>query len=552
MDIMFDMFSNQNNSKQLIVQGNCNQFLCTIIDIILMKKQFSILLLLFPLVAFAQKEDYNWTIANKRIDFNYSPPKITETSVSILAYNLSCFSDMEGNYLFRYGGNKLLDANDKVLHTNIGSLMHSPSLIPFPYDNKKTLFFYADTNVGLCCAVINNDNPSEIHVIKTSQRGKYDFTFVQQKNTKNIWFLHSKDDKIEISLITKDGFSSPSVLDLPYNVSNSTVSQDNDRIIFSDRGNSVLYIFDNVNGVFTKLYEFGLFAQCEFSKSGKYIYNIEQNDANTCDVVRYDIKNATDETTLFSTKYIIGQIPTQEPRPPKLGPDGNIYINVGTHLYAIYDCDTESAYVKSNVVNFDKTIDYLPYTFHYTFENTEDNPCPSEPETPSSDLTAVCASQTKTYRVATPEPNVIYHWTITGGTTDKTIGNDISVQWQDTEGDGVVAVYGEDPETHCVSETVTYNIKIHKSPSASFDNAIACHGQPLKILSSGDAPFDISYTIDGEEHSIKTTENSYQLPDVPGKYVITKIKDASCETVPTANNAAEIAPKMKTLRIVEE
>ncbi|MBQ4408541.1 MAG: hypothetical protein II852_16200 [Bacteroidales bacterium] len=307
-----------------------------------------------------------------------------------------------------------------------------------------------------------------------------------------------------------------------------------------------------MNGVFTKLYEFGLFAQCEFSKSGKYIYNIEQNDANTCDVVRYDIKNATDETTLFSTKYIIGQIPTQEPRPPKLGPDGNIYINVGTHLYAIYDCDTESAYVKSNVVNFDKTIDYLPYTFHYTFENTEDNPCPSEPETPSSDLTAVCASQTKTYRVATPEPNVIYHWTITGGTTDKTIGNDISVQWQDTEGDGVVAVYGEDPETHCVSETVTYNIKIHKSPSASFDNAIACHGQPLKILSSGDAPFDISYTIDGEEHSIKTTENSYQLPDVPGKYVITKIKDASCETVPTANNAAEIAPKMKTLRIVEE
>ena len=88
--------------------------------------------------------------------------------------------------------------------------------------------------------------------------------------------------------------------------------------------------------------------------------------------------------------------------------------------------------------------------------------------------------------------------------------------------------------------------------SAAFDNAIACHGQPLKILSSGDAPFDISYTIDGEEHSIKTTENSYQLPDVPGKYVITKIKDASCETVPTVNNTAEIAPEMRQVRIVEE
>ena len=88
--------------------------------------------------------------------------------------------------------------------------------------------------------------------------------------------------------------------------------------------------------------------------------------------------------------------------------------------------------------------------------------------------------------------------------------------------------------------------------SAAFNNAIACHGQPLKILLSGDAPFDISYTIDGEEHSIKTTENSYQLPDVPGRYVITKIKDASCETVPTANNTAEIAPEMRQVRIVEE
>jgi len=88
--------------------------------------------------------------------------------------------------------------------------------------------------------------------------------------------------------------------------------------------------------------------------------------------------------------------------------------------------------------------------------------------------------------------------------------------------------------------------------SASFDNAVACHGQPLKILSSGDAPFDISYTIDGEEHGVKTSETTYQLPDIPGKYVITKIKDASCETVPTANNAAEIAPEMRQVRIVEE
>lgn len=88
--------------------------------------------------------------------------------------------------------------------------------------------------------------------------------------------------------------------------------------------------------------------------------------------------------------------------------------------------------------------------------------------------------------------------------------------------------------------------------SAAFDNAIACNGQPLNILTSGDAPFEIFYTIDGEERSIKTSEPSYQLPNIAGKYQITKIIDASCESVPAVNNAAEILPKMKTLIIVEE
>jgi hypothetical protein len=214
--------------------------------------------------------------------------------------------------------------------------------------------------------------------------------------------------------------------------------------------------------------------------------------------------------------------------------------------------DTKFSIPKDN--DFGRYIDFVSSWFleKPCYESSSDNPCPSDPETPPSDFAAVCASQTKTYRVASPEDGVVYHWNVTGGTADKTVGNKISVQWQDTEGEGVVAVYGEDPETHCASETVTYNIKIHKLPSSAFDNAIVCNGQPLNILSSGDAPFEILYTIDGEERSIKTSEPSYQLPNVAGRYLITKIIDASCEAVPTVNNAAEIAQKMKALRIVEE
>lgn len=112
-------------------------------------------------------------------------------------------------------------------------------------------------------------------------------------------------------------------------------------------------------------------------------------------------------------------------------------------------------------------------------------------------------------------------------------------------------------KSECLGATVFPRIpKMEKRPpcraSVAFDNAIVCDGQPLHILSSGDAPFEIFYTIDGEEHSIKTSETEYQLPNIASKYQITKIIDASCEAVPTVNNTAEIAPKTKTLKIVEE
>ena len=47
---------------------------------------------------------------------------------------------------------------------------------------------------------------------------------------------------------------------------------------------------------------------------------------------------------------------------PKLAPDKNIYINVGHSLYAIYDCDTKSAYLKPNVIKFDKNV--IIYRIH--------------------------------------------------------------------------------------------------------------------------------------------------------------------------------------------
>ena len=162
-------------------------------------------------------------------------------------------------------------------------------------------------------------------------------------------------------------------MDCPYDVSNAIVSNDNTKIIFRDGvSRSILFDFDNKDGRLSEVYAFDLYAQCEFSVSGKYIYNIEKESENVCNVVRYDIQTATDEQSLLESRFIIDKIPIMSVTQPKLAPDKNIYINAGLSLYAIYDCDTENAYLKPDVIKFDKIVTHLPYTFHYTFD---DNLC---------------------------------------------------------------------------------------------------------------------------------------------------------------------------------
>ncbi|MBR4266087.1 MAG: hypothetical protein IKQ46_08550 [Bacteroidales bacterium] len=428
-----------------------------------MKKSI-ILISLLPCIAFAQKEDYNWALGNYIINFDSNPPQKTEVVNPTNAYNSSCISDRNGNLLFRYGGNKLWDINENQIFTNVGSLMHSPSLIPFPYNNDKTLFFYSVVGKGVYCSVISNENPQNITTLKTFSSKNTKFIFIQQKNTENIWFLSSVNNKIEISLITKDGFSEPKILDIPYDVSSSTVSLDNSKIIFGiGTEKSVLFDFDSENGILKENFQFNLYSQCSFSASGKYIYNIEKNDVNSCNIVRYNIESATDEQTLLNSKFLIKQIPAMSETIPKIAPDKNIYIKLGFSLYAIYDCDTENAHCEPNAITFDKIVSNFPFTFHYNFDNPCQNP-----------------------------------------------------------------------------------------PSASFDNTKVCFGEPLKITLFGIAPFEIFYTFNGEEKSVKTSETEYLMNNIPGKYKITKVSDQSCDFIPNKNVESEILSKIKPPKIIKE
>ncbi len=179
-----------------------------------------------------------------------------------------------------------------------------------------------------------------------------------------------------------------------------------------------------------------------------------------------------------------------------------------------------------------------------------DNPC--EEKTSPISLPDVCTSQTKTYSVDNPEQGIVYYWEVVGGELSATTGSEVSVKWADTEGNGTLCVYSKHIETGCVSDKNVYSVKRKKSPTAQFDNASVCYGEPLKVMLSGTAPFKVFYTLDGETNSFKTDISEYQMDNIPGNYQLIKVTDGNaCETSPTDNNTAIIVSKLQKLIIKE-
>jgi len=87
-------------------------------------------------------------------------------------------------------------------------------------------------------------------------------------------------------------------------------------------------------------------------------------------------------------------------------------------------------------------------------------------------------------------------------------------------------------------------------PSAQFDNASLCYGEPLNVILGGEAPFSVDYTLDGKDFSATDISTEiYRMPDTPGRYSITKVSDRNCSSAPENNNNAVIGKEMKAPRI---
>ncbi len=167
----------------------------------------------------------------------------------------------------------------------------------------------------------------------------------------------------------------------------------------------------------------------------------------------------------------------------------------------------------------------------------------------------VCANEIVDYSIGEPYPGSKYVWSAASlafGKYEKVKQSDngdvIYIKWL-VPGLYSLTVYEQDA-AGCKGPSVTAIIQAISGPSAEFDNAQNCYGEPLKIELKGTAPFSVEYTLDGETKNISNISTpTYTMPNAPGKYVIKKVTDESCSSEPTKNYEAIIGKEMKTLRI---
>ena len=269
--------------------------------------------------------------------------------------------------------------------------------------------------------------------------------------------------------------------------------------------------------------------------TGKYLYfaNAKKNDNNLYRITLSDLeKGITDNIEIINpTSGNINSI-----YQIRIGIDGNLYIDdANSNIMVVYDSESDNPKLQTLYTNIPNAIIQFP-NFLYTYElfqcNTDCN---------------------KNASFSFPDKNkeiLTYEWDFGDNKKSKEANP--------------VHHYNK-PGTYTVSLSCTLkngqkkNIPSRKivisegKTSASFNNSQIClDDNPLEINLNGTAPFEVTYTLNSKESTIKTSEKIIQLKNIPGKYKLTNVKDKTCEFSPSENNEAEIFGKISKPKIIAE
>ncbi len=395
----------------------------------------------------------------------------------------------------------------------------------------------------------------ELHIYKFDIKGDLEKKYVYKEG--NYGFLLTflfvdnyialvtyKKNQIETYKLTSEGCElwSTSEISLdkfttfPTFYHNIVNSLDNTKIIATTRDITYILNFNKTNGKVTidNKYVSNKLRNYALSNNDLYFLSIYDNKLNG---FRYD-KGFNFDFDNPDITFKLSKDPNNVSNDWDMafGEDGKLYIyNQGSSYIIVLD-GIESGNITEE---------------HISSNCLEDVLFPRIPRTidPSAVPVPVCPSATKKYSVESPEAGYTYHWNVSGGTLSNDTGTETTVTWNNTEGEGTLSVYAEESLTGCKSDITEYKVHRQKAPSAQFDNAQVCYGEPLKIILNGNAPYNIFYTFNGENKTITTSNPEYQMDNIAGRYQITKVTDQFCETKTTQDNTAEILPKLNKLTI---
>ncbi len=512
------------------------------------------------------QEHNNWLIAgNVVLNFDSSPAQVV------------CNDDINGNYY----NIALSDSNGGIKIYGCSGDSYSTFTI-YNSDKTKQVELTGLPSLGIrniigcrlttgeyCIAFVKKALQSGIiHIYLFDQNGilkkqmitedkRYSafLTFVSKDNKMILLSHNGLNSTIESYIISSNGID----YDKDYNINPAGFAQithlsfcirqslDSKKIIAEYNNQISILDYDKATGKLelSNCFNTQSFHPFAFTKNDKYIVFIENNK-----LVGYPLDESLNfDQSNFIVLYDLTQIPGIETDKVQwdiqLGLDGRLYADPQLQEYLLAIDGIEEGNIAFDVLR-NTCLKTTRTTLYTRF------PQIPRPATATTETITVCPSATKKYSVESPEPGYTYHWNVTGGTLSSSIGSEVSVIWDETEGEGTISVYAEQTESGCKSD-ITY-LKVHrqKAPSAAFDNAQVCYGEPLKISLSGTAPYEIFYTLDGDEKSATTSESTYTLPNTPGKYTITKVKDKNCEWLPSTGNTSEISPQLHKLHIVKE
>lgn len=333
---------------------------------------------LMPCVSFAQKEDYVWQLGNVALNFNNIHDPI-DSGINLSSFfNLSCIADSSGRFLYAYSKNQLFNSVGAVVNQNAGSDLMSPALIPYPGRSDKSLFFYkADVDTGLVCCALDNKT-SKKEVMKIFGYGVAPFAFVQQGFSDNIWMVALRDDNVDITLITKNGFQNTSTYSGYSSMfGHIVVNHNNDIIVFeSDINENVAMSFDNNSGILLgELFRISHSSMFKgtFSLHDRYYYYVGSTGGKT-GVFRIDVGGGK-----YNAPELVSILDEGRHVDLKCGPDGRIYISCGVlrvfnNRMLCVITDAESEFPQFQVLLPDGAR-FLPNTFHYRRGFTVDVNC---------------------------------------------------------------------------------------------------------------------------------------------------------------------------------